>query len=102
MAEKDLGFLVNSNMPRSQQCTLAALKVNCIVGCIRKSVASKTSFPSAQHWEITSQLPCPAIQCTEISTHWSKPIWTQADPGLLNFWDPCHVRLPQLLTIPWI
>jgi len=42
LTEKDLGVLVNTRLNMGQQCAIAAKKVNGILGCLRRNVASRS------------------------------------------------------------
>ncbi|PKU29643.1 rna-directed dna polymerase from mobile element jockey- hypothetical protein [Limosa lapponica baueri] len=61
--EKDLGVLVDNWMTMSQQCAFVAKKANGILGCIKKSVVSRSreAILPIYPGEVTPGVLCPVL-----------------------------------------
>ena len=58
--EKDLGVLVDGKLTLSQQCALAAQKANCVLGCIKRNVASRSREGILPLYSTLVRPPCSA------------------------------------------
>jgi len=72
-AEKDLGILVDKKLDMSHQHTLAAQKGNCILGCIKSSVASRAREGILP---LCSGESPPGVLCSALEPPSTRRTWT--------------------------
>ncbi|GAB0179565.1 mitochondrial enolase superfamily member 1 [Grus japonensis] len=85
-AEKDLRILVDEKLNMSRQHVLAAQKASCILGCIKRSVASRSREvilpPLFCPYETPSGVLCPALEFSVQERH--GPVGTSPEKGHKN------------------
>ncbi|GAB0180578.1 hypothetical protein GRJ2_000523100 [Grus japonensis] len=66
--KKDLGVLVDEKLDMSQQCALTAKKVNCILNCIERGMASRLREVLLPLYS-TLVRPPPGVLCSALERH---------------------------------
>ena len=101
-AEKDLGVLMVNRLAVSQQCALVAKRTNGVLGCTKKSVASRsrevilsTYFAVGRlHLAVLSPVLCSAVQVRKRTSRESPVEATKTKKGLEHL--PYEERLRDL------
>ncbi|PKU39027.1 rna-directed dna polymerase from mobile element jockey-like [Limosa lapponica baueri] len=78
--EKDLGVLVDNRMTMSQKCALVAKKANGFLGCVKKSVTSRSREVILPYF-FTLVLLCPALQPVQVMLDCGTALWSVSQPS---------------------
>ena len=105
--EKDLGVLVDEKLDMSQQCVLTAQKANHVLGCIKRSVASRAREGILPLCSTLVKPPpavlCPALGAPTSEGHGPARVGPEKATKMLRGLEhlPCEDRLRELEGFSW-
>ncbi|KAK4827190.1 LOW QUALITY PROTEIN: hypothetical protein QYF61_015218 [Mycteria americana] len=88
--EKDLGVLVNEKLDMSRQCVLAAQKANHILGCIRRSMSSRSR-------EVILPLCSAPLFCSDPHLEYCIQLWSPQHRKDMDLLDRVQRRATKMI-----